>query len=181
MCRDMIELDPKQMLQSDCDWQVALNRLHLINARICLVVTGGGSGAIGKCFGRPGASKHLIEAVVPYSRLSAIDYLGRDPEIPSVCETMAAEFAVVAKRRAERLADDGVGVPLGIALTAALPTKPPRNQQEAIFVARCLKDETQLWSAKLPQGHFDRAAGEQIAEAMIWEALVSGGNESQRP
>ena len=167
----MIQQDARQLLQNGQDWIPVLDRLGDLNARISLVVTGGGSGAIARCFRRAGASKHFVEAIVPYSRRSASEFLGCKLDSPSVSEETAIALAAMANQRARRLADDALGVPVGIALTAALPTEPPRDHQAAIYVALISDQKSETWSVMLGAGEFDRLTAEQVADAMILRAL----------
>ena len=167
----MIQQDARELLENGQDWGFALKRLGDLNVRISLVATGGGSGAIAKCFCRAGASKYFVEATVPYSRRSAREFMGRKLDSPSVSEETAIALAAMANQRAGRLADDQKGVPVGIALTAALPTDPPRDHPLAIYVALVSEQKSQTWQVLLATGDFDRRNAEQIADAMILKAL----------
>ena len=167
----MIQQDARELFENGQDWGVALKRLGELNVRISLVATGGGSGAIAKCLCRAGASKYFVEATVPYSRRSAREFLGRKLDSPSVSEETAIALATMANQRASWLADDQKGVPVGIALTAALPTDPPRDHQLAIYVALVSERKSQTWQVLLATGDFDRRNAEQIADAMILKAL----------
>ncbi|MDG2221037.1 MAG: CinA family protein [Rubripirellula sp.] len=167
----MIQQDARQLLENGQDWVPALKRLGDLNVRISLVATGGGSGAIAKCFCRAGASKCFVEATVPYSRGAARNFLGRTLDSPSVSEETAIELAAMAHQRAGQLADDQSGVPVGIALTAALPTDPPRDHRSAIYVALVSERKSETWQISLATNDFDRRTAEQVADAMILQAL----------
>ncbi len=169
----MIHLDAHQLLDAGRDWNDLFDHLASVRARISLVVTGGGSGSIAQCLRRPGASQFFVEAIVPYSRRAARAFLQGELPTPNVCEKTAIELAREAYRRAGRLADDDRGSPAGIALTAALPTKPPRDHVEAIFVGLVTESKTETWCVPLPPGRFDRQTAEDIADAMILVALYS--------
>lgn len=167
----MIQLDADDLLESRRDWQTLLDGLSNTDARICLVVTGGGTGAIGRCFGRSGASQNFVEAAVPYSRQSLDDFLGHRLDSPSVCELTVAEMAGRAMERARRLTDHS-GDAMGIALTASLPTHPPRDHEHAIFAAFQTESLQRSWCVKLMGDRWDRVTAEQIAEATVYNALL---------
>ena len=168
----MIQKDASQLLHCELDWQSVFDRLEGADARISLVVTGGGTRAIAKCLGRAGASRLFVEAVVPYSRSAVTEFLGHELESPSVCEATAVALAKTAASRVKRLADDHSGVAIGIALTAALPTEPPRDHQDAIYVAMESELGSKTWFVELPKDQYDRTTAEQIAEAMVWRAML---------
>ena len=57
-----------------------VQRIHDAPVRVVLAVTGGGSRAIGQLLEVPGASRTLLEAVVPYSAAAMTDWLGGRPD-----------------------------------------------------------------------------------------------------
>jgi hypothetical protein len=158
----------------ESDWAGLFGALSRSGRRIALVVTGGGSGAVARCFGRPGASLNFVEAVIPYSHAALIEYLGGPPLESSVSRCVAAELAAVARRRAARLGDDST-VPeaaAGIALTAALPTTPPRRGRDRIHLALDSQACCETWSLELAEGVHTRASAEAIAEEMVFLAIA---------
>ena len=76
-------------------------RIHDTPVRVVLAVTGGGSRAIAELLEVPGASRTLLEAVVPYCAAAMIDWLGGEPD--QFCsEPTARAMAMAAYRRACR-------------------------------------------------------------------------------
>ena len=63
-----------------------------------LVVTGGGSQALADLFMVPGASRTVLEALVPYGDRSMGEFLGHQPAQAASAETAAA----LARRAHER-------------------------------------------------------------------------------
>ena len=76
--------------------------IHDTPVRLVLAVTGGGSGAIGGLLGVPGASRTVLEAVVPYCAAAMVDWLGGRPD-QFCAEPTARAMAMAAYRRACRL------------------------------------------------------------------------------
>ncbi|KAA1262016.1 hypothetical protein LF1_45770 [Rubripirellula obstinata] len=140
--------------------------------QIALVISGGGTGVIGTCLRRPGASQKFVEAVVPYSRRSMTDYLGQEPLGPSASIETAQQMAQRAFKRAAKLSDWPDSDPVGVAMTCALPTVPPRNQVHQIHVAIHGSDVMKQWTRILGSEIATRDEAEFAAEQMMLEALA---------
>ncbi len=160
------------MITADFDWEGLFESLTQSPLQIALVVTGGGSGAVARCFRRAGASTVFVEAVIPYSRLSITNYLNVQPRGSSASAARAHQLAATALARAGALTDrDMPYETAGLALVAALPTTQPRKGADRIHVSLHTQRERQLWSAELPKDAFDRDMAEAITEEIIFIAL----------
>jgi hypothetical protein len=151
-----------------------LERLRESDKRVSLVVTGGGTGAVARCFRREGASRNFVEAVIPYSREALADYLGSEPADSVASGPVARQVAAVALDHTYQLADDDVDCrqAAGVALVAALPTTPQRRGQDRIHVALCTHERQVLWSLELPKHAYSRQRAETIADEMVYRALA---------
>ncbi len=145
--------------------------------QIAIVCTGGGSGAIARCFRRAGASRHFVDAAIPYSRAAAFEYLGTKPAGPAASSTFASQLASVALQRAVRFSDRDQVDAVGLALVAALPTEPIRDDQQQIHVAVHSKQDHRCWSRTWKQGEHTRASAESVADEMIYRALAELVND----
>ena len=143
--------------------------------QIALVTSGGGTGVIATCLRRPGASRQFVEAVVPYSRRSMADYLAQSPVGPSASVETACQMAHRAYERASKLSDLPNPVPVGVAMTCALPTIPPRDQVNKIHVAVHGNEISRQWSRILGSEIATREQAESIAEEMMMQALAFVG------
>jgi hypothetical protein len=86
-----------------------VRRIHDAPTRLVLAVAGGGSRAIAALLEVPGASRTLLEAVVPYCEQAMIEWLGGRPE--QFCSEPAARaIAMAAYRRACHLASPNRGL-----------------------------------------------------------------------
>lgn len=139
--------------------------------QLSLVISGGGTGAIKTCLARSGASRSFVEAVVPYSRKSMIDYLGHPLVGPSASVETVRQLAIRACQRAGTRIDVPDARPVGLALTCALPTEPPRDQIHQVHVAICGQGFSRDWSNVLSPDLTSRAEAESIAESMLLDAL----------
>jgi hypothetical protein len=157
-------------------------RLQMMTQRpwqIALVISGGGSGAIGSCLAKPGASRHFVEAVVPYSRRAMNNYLGQQPTCASASIEMARLMAERALVRAAELSDFPDAIPVGVAMTCALPTIPPRDHVNQIHVAIASLDIAKDWSRLLgPEVAGPEVATRERAEAIAEEMLLQTLTES---
>lgn len=167
------------------EWERTLTEIATTPLQLAMVITGGGTGAISRCFRRCGASVNFVEAVVPYSRRSTEQYLGCDPvEGYSSIRTSKA-LAQVAYRRAESHSGRSEQS-VGISLTATLPTNTTitdaggnRSASQAtasisescIYVASHKTQIQQSWSLCFPSDTYGRDAAESIAEQMFLIAL----------
>ncbi|QDT07737.1 hypothetical protein K227x_61650 [Rubripirellula lacrimiformis] len=149
-----------------------LARLVQSDWRIALVVTGGGSGAVTQCFRRPQASVNFVEAVIPYSRKSLEDYLGRPPIAGSASPETATQAAMVAHDRATRLGSGDIQDAVGISLLAVLPTQPRRDDQtHRICVSMQAAGGSANWMTEIDDGSMTRQDAEQMADRMFWTAI----------
>lgn len=145
---------------------------------VALAITGGGSGVIPRLLTRPGASRTVLEAQVPYSRLALTELLGAEPASRCSAET-SRELAQAVYRRALRLRETPNIPVLGLGATAALVTDRERKGSHRVHVA--VIDGFQCWEAtvRLRKNARTRAAEEAIAEGVILdllaEAMVGGG------
>ncbi len=111
-----------------------IESVHNSSGKLVIAVAGGGTGAIAALARRPGASRTLLHAVVPYSKESMSAYLGSEPE--SLC---SKETAADMARRARDLGTSRfpeLAVALvGVGVTAALTTDRPRRGRNRCFVS----------------------------------------------
>ncbi|WMW24675.1 hypothetical protein RE474_11385 [Methanolobus sediminis] len=73
--------------------------IHRSPFRIVLAITGGGTEAIGELLRHGSGSDTLLEAIVPYSKESLQDLIGKEPDMYASAET-AKDMAMSAYRRA---------------------------------------------------------------------------------
>ena len=145
--------------------------------KVAIVLTGGGTGVIGRCFARSGASTNFIEGLVPYSREAVIDYLGKRLSGSSASVEASEQLAQKAYERAQRLSPsdgcDSNSAYAGLALVAALPTTPPRRGSDRIHVSLITASAGKTWTIELPRGEHTRKSSEEVAEQLALIGLAS--------
>jgi nicotinamide mononucleotide (NMN) deamidase PncC len=153
------------------------------DARLVLVSTGGGSAAIPHLLTTPGASRVVLEAVVPYAREAVAGLLGGPQE--SFCSARTARrLAMVAWQRARCLGASAEQA-VGAAVTASLKTSAPKRGPHRIVVAVQTLAETSVATLELHKDARSRRDEERLAAAMllerILETIIAGRDGSGPP
>lgn len=135
-----------------------------------LVVTGGGSQALADLFVVPGASRTVLEALVPYGDHSLNAFL----EVESRQAASPATAAALARKAYERalVLRPGHDVDvLGIACTAALVTDRPRKGEHRAHVAVCRGGPVEVGSVTLEKNARSREGEERVAADLVLSAM----------
>jgi hypothetical protein len=142
-----------------------IQRIHDSPGRIVMAVAGGGSRAISDLLELPGASRTLLEAVVPYSQPAMAAFLGGRPEDACSARTARA-MAMVAFLKARRY--EGPDAPIaGVASTAALATDRPRRGAHRVHLAVQTASLTATSSLELQKGRRSRAEEERLLGQLL--------------
>ena len=165
------------------DTEALIRKIHDAPHQGVLAVAGAGSLAIAWLLGVAGASRTLLEVVVPYGRLSMIDLVGFEPE-QFVSEDTALIMARAASRRAERLREGNFPA-VGLACTATIATDRPKRGEHRAFIATWDQAGWTSYSLRLTKGYRDRAGEEALVSNLVVKALahisgVSSENDIQQ-
>jgi len=162
------------MNPSDAAWQQTIPALHASGRKAALAITGGGSGAIAALLGVPGASRLLVEALVPYDEQALAAFLGFSPEQACSADTAAA-MARTVRARAAKLAPAGIE-PVGLGATAALVSDRPRRGEHRFHIACASAAGIAHCTGVLAKGRRDRAGEEALVSRAIvlWLARACG-------
>lgn len=135
-------------------------------------MTGGGTGAISALLQTPGASRTVLEAVVPYSLAALVDWIGGKPD-QACSEATARAMAMAAFMRARTLAPDVDPLSLvGVGCTASLATDRPKRGERRIHAAVQRADRTVVYSLPLIDDSPSRAADEEVAAGFLLWAIA---------
>jgi tetratricopeptide (TPR) repeat protein len=155
-----------------------VERIHAAPGRVVLVVSGGGSRALAELLEVPGASRTLLEAVVPYCEEALIAWLGGRPE--AFCSAGAARaMAMIAFRRASDY-EGGRRRAAGVACTASLATDRPKRGAHRVHLALQTARRTATWSLQLKKGRRSRADEEQLVGRLLINTLAEACRVKQR-
>lgn len=168
-------------------WNALITTVHASEYQCVLAITGGGSTAIGQLLEVPGASRTVLEAVVPYASTALADWLGAsymsDAAEQSCSEPTARAMAMAAWMRARELAPDADPYKLiGVGATASLVSDRPKRGEHRVHVATQTAEETVVFSLVLAKGKRDRHAEEAVVAKLLLLRLAEAcslGDNSQ--
>jgi nicotinic acid mononucleotide adenylyltransferase/nicotinamide mononucleotide (NMN) deamidase PncC len=186
------EVSPREIQRTDPPWDRIVADIHASGRQIVVAVTGGGSGAIGQLLQVPGASRSILEAIVPYASASLADWLGGAPE--QACSSATARaMAMAAFLRSRELAPHvDPRALVGVGCTASLATDRLKRGAHRVHVAvqtsqvtqsRCFDASVdgedralqEVHAAGFLIGEIAAACGGGIADIAAW--LPTGGTD----
>ncbi len=130
-----------------------------------IAVAGGGNALITDLLAVPGASRTVLEIVVPYAESAMAEFVGRPvDELGSIVSAdHAASMADAARERAQRLAGDlDDDVLHGLAITATLVTDRVKRGEHRAHIALAGPNGTTAIRIDLEKGATDRAGEDRI-------------------
>ena len=157
-----------------------IRRIHDSPGQAVLAVSGAGSQAVAWLLGVAGASRTVLEVVVPYGRLSMIDLLGGEPD-QFVSPEAARAMARAAFRRGMRLREGDPPV-IGLACTATIATDRPKRGAHRCYIATWDESGAASYNLRLAKSHRDRTGEEELVSQLLIHALAEAcGVESGLP
>lgn len=143
--------------------------IHARPERLVLAVAGGGSLALAHLLEVPGASRTVLEALVPYADEAMLAFLGGKPD--QACSSPTARaMAMAAFCRARRYETGGRPL-LGVACTASLASDRPKRGPHRAHLAVQSEALTATWSLELDKGRRTRAEEEELVSRLLLRAL----------
>lgn len=146
--------------------------------QLVLSATGGGSQAIGMLLSVPGASRSILEALVPYAAASQDQWLGAPPENYCTARTARA-MAMRGYVRAVELGAPAAAAG-GVGCTASLASDRPKRGAHRIHVAVQTARVTACYSLELQKGLRSRVAEEVLAARLVVNAAAECAAVSAR-
>ena len=154
----------------DQEIQEVIVRLHGTPHKSVLAVAGAGSGAMSWLLGVSGASRTLLETLVPYGRLSMIDLVGEEPS-QYVSPQNAKDMARACYRRGVKLLEDDSPV-VGVACTATIATDYTKRGDHRACIATWDTDGVTTYNLKLDKGKRDRIGEEEVVSRLLIQAMA---------
>lgn len=158
-----MEEDIRQLVQA----------IHDNPLRAVIVTAGAGTQALSNLLGVAGATRTLLEALVPYSEAAFDEFLGQTPD-KYVTGRTARLLAGRAFTRARWLeAVEEVGMPVaGLACTATIVTDRPKRGEHRAFIATWQPERLTSYYIHLHKGARDRAGEEELVSRIVLNALA---------
>ncbi len=151
------------------DFRDLVQKIHDSPPQAVLAVAGAGSEAVAWLLGVAGASRTLLEVVVPYGSLSMIDFIGHEPSQFVSVET-ATDMARAAYNRALLMRESPVPV-LGLGCTATIATDRPKRGEHRCCIATWTETGAATYSLRFDKGRRDRAGEEEVVSWLLLQAL----------
>lgn len=154
----------------DPDVRQLVQAIHDAPSRVVLVVAGAGTQALSEILGVAGASRTLLEALIPYSAAAFDEFLGHPPT-QYVAAATARMLAGRALTRARWLAQDHAPV-TGIACTATIVTDRPKAGEHRAHIAAWRGERLTCHSIVLEKGARDRVGEENLVSRILLNILA---------
>ena len=155
-----------------------VGEIHGSSLRCVVILAGAGSEALSSLLAAPGASRTLLEAVVPYSRAALVDLIGRPPASLASPET-AARMADAAYARALALREGDYPV-AGLSCAGAILSDRPRRGSHRAHVALRTEDGRTSLGVVMEKGLRDRAGEEGLASLVLLRAAALAAGLDRR-
>lgn len=156
----------------ETELRTLIQSIHDSPPQLVLVVAGAGHSALSHLLDVAGASRTLLEALVPYSQASFDEFLSRPPEQYVAAET-ARLLAGRAYTRAQQLNLAATPV-FGLACTAAIATDRPKRGDHRAHVARWQMDGVVQYELVMAKGVRTRNEEEALVGQLILQVIAEG-------
>lgn len=148
----------------------AIEAIHSSPTQAVLYLSGGASQVLGWLISVPGASNTVLEAVVPYSRMSTIHLLGKVPT-QFTNRGAAEEMAILAYNRALKLSRPGYPV-LGVGFTGSLASKRPKLGDHRFHLSTRTSDRLWVSTVTLSKGLRNREEEDKVSSLVLLKAIA---------
>ena len=147
-----------------------VQRIHDSDTMAVVSVAGAGTAAISWLLSVAGASRTVLEILVPYASSSLIEFVGSEPE-QFVSEETAVAIAKSAYGRALQLRD-GTEPVVGIACTATIATDRTKRGDHRCHIAAWSGTGYKAYNLTFVKGLRDRAGEDEIASKLVLRAIA---------
>ena len=145
--------------------------IHKTPHQLVYVAAGAGTNALNALFSVAGASGTALECLVPYSKPSFVDFLGREPDKFVSMET-ALLLAGRAQTRAQMLREDTGSPVIGVSCTATIVTDRPKRGEHRAFIATWQPERIVCYQLKMEKGVRNREGEEQLVSHVVLNAIA---------
>ena len=157
-----------------------IQAIHDSPPKAVFAAAGAGSQALADLLGVPGASRTLLEALIPYAADSFDEFLGQTPEQYVSAET-GRRMAGRALARAHHLRELETFPIVGLGCTATIVTDRPKRGEHRAHVAAWTPGRLTAWTLHLEKGARDRTGEEGLVSRLILYALAEASDIADSP
>jgi len=155
-----------------------IQAIHDCPDQLVLTLAGAGHSALGDLLNVAGASRTLLEALVPYSNAAFDDFLAYTPE-QYVAPTTARLMAGRAYTRARILTHSTAPV-IGVGCTATIVTDRPKRGEHRAHIALRQHHQLTEYYLQLEKGKRDRQGEEAVVGGIIINAIAESFGVAHR-
>ncbi len=146
-----------------------IQAIHDNSSRTVMVTAGAGTQALSDLLSVAGASRTLLEALVPYSQAAFDEFLGQQPE--KYVHAQTARFLAGRAFTRARWLEDSNAPSVGLACTATIMTDRPKRGDHRAYIATWQPEQLIQYSIYLQKGARDRTGEENLISNMMLNAL----------
>ncbi|KAL7149389.1 hypothetical protein ABFS83_05G037300 [Erythranthe nasuta] len=154
----------------DATARAMVEAIHASPVQAVIYLSGGASQALGWLMSVPGASNTVLEAVVPYSRMSMLQLLGKAPSQFASRQT-AEDMALMAYNRALKLSQPGFPS-LGVGFTGSLVSARPKLGEHRFHVSTRTSDHLWTSTVTLSKGLRTREQEDEVSSQFVLKAIA---------
>ena len=158
----------------DIDLANTIREIHATRANTVVYCSGAGANSISWLLGVSGASRTVLESLVPYSNNSLIELLGYEPT-QFFSKDVSVEMSRSAYERGLYLRDGNDSI-IGIGCTAAISTDRVRHGDNGCFISVWSSFGITTYSLTLDRVRNNRDEEENIIARLIIKALAKALN-----
>ncbi|CAL1392239.1 unnamed protein product [Linum trigynum] len=149
--------------------RAVVEAIHSTPSQAAIYLSGGASQSLGLLMSVPGATSTVLEALVPYSRVSMVDLLGKIPA--SYCSQQTAEeMALLAYNRALKLSSPGAPV-VGVGFTGSLASSRPKLGDHRFHLSTRSSNRLYASTVTLSKGMRSREQEDTVSSQFLLKAL----------
>ncbi|VFQ66569.1 unnamed protein product [Cuscuta campestris] len=164
-------------MMADTCMRTLVEAIHSTPTQAVVYVSGGASQALGWLMSVPGASNTVLEFVVPYSRMSMVQLLGKVPAQSASLQT-AEEMALLAYNRALKLSKPGFPA-LGVGFTGALASTQPKRGDHRFHLSTRTSQRLQVSTVTLSKGLRTREQEDFVSSQFLLKAVANACKVSE--
>ncbi|KAM7271087.1 hypothetical protein ACFE04_030301 [Oxalis oulophora] len=145
--------------------------IHSSPTQAVLYLSGGASQALGLLISVPGATNTVLESIVPYSKMSLIQLLGKIPS-QYCCRQTSEDMALVAYNRALKLSLPGRPV-VGVGFTGSLASSYPKLGDHRFYLSTRTSDRSWVSTVTLAKGLRTREQEDTLSSHFLLKAIAN--------
>ncbi|KAL6839881.1 hypothetical protein ACP4OV_029691 [Aristida adscensionis] len=150
--------------------RAAVEAIHSSRTQAVVYLAGGASQALGWLLSVPGASGSVLEVVVPYSRASMAQLLGKMP-LQFTSRQAAEDMALAAYNRALKLSAPGFQV-MGVGFTGSLASSRPKQGDHRFYVSTRTQNCLRTSHVTLLKGLRSREEEDKVSSHFLLKAIA---------